>query len=247
MKKTINNNPSKIKGLNGHREPLTLHECLQHGPSDHDDADHSFYSTETPLRSDAFELSDREKIDIIALHMKEILLTLGMDLSDDSLRDTPRRVAKMYVQETFKGLNPANKPQTALFHNQYRYSQMLVEKDITLYSTCEHHLVPIIGKVHVAYFSSGKVIGLSKLNRLVDYYAKRPQVQERLTMQIAEALKEALQTQDVAVLVDAGHLCVASRGIRDIQSSTITAEYCGRFESRDVRDEFLKLVGGKGC
>lgn len=149
----------------------------------------------------------------------------------------------MYVQETFKGLNPANKPGTTLFTNKYQYGEMLVERNITLYSTCEHHLVPIIGKAHVAYFSSGKVIGLSKLNRLVDYYAKRPQVQERLTIQISEALKEALHTEDVAVLIDAEHLCVASRGIRDIQSSTVTAEYSGKFRNRDIRNEFLHYIG----
>jgi len=207
--------------------------------------EHLFRNTSTPLRDDAFDLPDEEKIMVIAGHVKEILHTLGMDLNDESIKDTPLRVAKMYVTETFRGLNPANKPATTLFSNSYGYSQMLVEKNITFYSTCEHHLVPIIGKVHVAYYSSGKVIGLSKLNRLVDYYARRPQVQERLTIQIAEALKEALDTNDVAVLVDSAHLCVASRGIRDVNSTTVTSEYCGKFKNRDVRNEFLSCIGNK--
>lgn len=220
-----------------------LESTTAHSLQDFEDQDHECYSTETPLREDAFDLSDQEKIEIISLHMKEIMYTLGLNLNDESLKDTPRRVAKMYVQETFRGLHPANKPRPTLFSNNYNYTQMLVEKDITLYSTCEHHFVPIIGKAHVAYFSTGKVIGLSKLNRMVDYYAKRPQVQERLTMQIAEALKEALQTEDVAVLVDSTHLCVASRGIRDIQSSTVTAEYSGKFKNSDIRNEFLTHIG----
>ena len=203
---------------------------------------HSLNSTATPIREDAFEISREEKIMVIAEHVKGILHTLGLDLNDESIRDTPLRVAKMYVNETFRGLDPENKPKVTLFKNNYQYSQMLVEKNITFYSTCEHHLVPIFGKVHVAYFSSGNVIGLSKLNRLVDYYARRPQVQERLTIQIAEALKEALATEDVAVVVDSAHLCVSSRGIRDVNSTTITAEYCGKFKNRDVRNEFLNYT-----
>ncbi|MBL0095189.1 MAG: GTP cyclohydrolase I FolE [Bacteroidetes bacterium] len=203
---------------------------------------HQFINKETPLRADAFEHSPGEKISIIAGHVKEILHTLGLDLNDESIRDTPLRVAKMYINETFRGLDPENKPTATLFHNHYNYSQMLVEKNITFYSTCEHHLVPIIGKAHVAYYSSGKVIGLSKLNRIVDYYARRPQVQERLTIQIAEALKEILQTEDVAVVIDATHLCVASRGIQDVHAATITAEYCGKFKNRDVRTEFLQYI-----
>ena len=186
---------------------------------------HSLGGIKTPLRAGAFDASPEEKIRIIASHVEAILHTLGMDLTDESIRETPLRVAKMYVQETFRGLDPANKPGITLFSNVYRYRQMLVEKDITFYSTCEHHLVPIFGKAHVAYFSSGKVIGLSKLNRLVDYYARRPQVQERLTIQIAAALREALETEDVAVMIDSAHLCVASRGIRDVNSTTITTEY----------------------
>ncbi|MBK7889146.1 MAG: GTP cyclohydrolase I FolE [Bacteroidetes bacterium] len=203
---------------------------------------HHFSNKETPLRADAFDVSNDEKISIIAGHVKEILHTLGLDLNDESIRDTPLRVAKMYINETFRGLNPENKPTATLFTNNYNYSQMLVEKNITFYSTCEHHLVPIFGKVHVAYYSSGKVIGLSKLNRMVDYYARRPQVQERLTIQIAEALKEVLQTEDVAIVIDSTHLCVASRGIQDVHSTTITAEYCGKFKNRDVRNEFLQYT-----
>jgi GTP cyclohydrolase I len=204
---------------------------------------HTSSSLETPIRKDAFELSDDEKVKQITTHVKSILSILGMDLSDESLMDTPKRVAKMYVHETFRGLNPMNKPEATLFSNNYKYSQMLVEKDITLFSTCEHHLVPIYGKAHVAYFSSEQVIGLSKLNRLVDYYARRPQVQERLTVQIANALKETLQTNDVAVIVDANHMCVASRGIRDVNSSTITSEYSGKFLNLEIRKEFLAYLG----
>lgn len=199
-------------------------------------------SYDTPLRKDAFELADQEKIKIIAAHFKEIMHTLGLDLTDDSLRGTPRRVAKMFVKEIFSGLDPANKPEIRLFENKYRYSQMLIEKNITLYSNCEHHFVPIIGRAHVAYISSGKVIGLSKLNRIVQYFSRRPQVQERLTMQIANELKAVLETEDVAVVVDAVHLCVSSRGIKDTASSTITAEYSGRFLDESTKREFLNFI-----
>ena len=197
---------------------------------------------ETPLRSDAFKIDDELKIELIEKNFKEIMHILGLDLNDDSLKDTPRRVAKMYVKEFFSGLNPDNKPSVTLFENKYKFNQMIVERDITLYSTCEHHFVPIIGKAHVAYFSTGKVIGLSKLNRIVQYYAKRPQVQERLTMQIAAELKELLQTDDVAVLIDADHLCVSSRGIQDVNSSTVTSSYNGRFINPEIRNEFFNYV-----
>jgi GTP cyclohydrolase IA len=199
-------------------------------------------SPETPLRPDAFELSDKEKIKKISRNFREIMETLGLDLTDDSLSGTPDRVAKMYVQEIFRGLNPANKPKIALFDNKYKYNQMLVEKNITLYSNCEHHFVPIIGKAHVAYISSGKIIGLSKLNRIVQYCSQRPQVQERLTLQIANEIKGILCTEDVAVVIDATHLCVSSRGIKDVNSSTVTAEYSGKFLEEGVRSEFLKYI-----
>jgi GTP cyclohydrolase I len=199
-------------------------------------------SFDTPIRKDAFIISDEEKIKIISGHFREIMNTLGLDLSDDSLRGTPKRVAKMFVKEIFSGLNPVNKPEIKLFENKYRYSQMLVENNITLYSICEHHFVPIIGKAHVAYFSSGKVIGLSKLNRIVQYYAQRPQVQERLTIQIANELKSALETEDVAVVIDAVHLCVSSRGVKDNNSSTITAEYGGKFAEEKIKSEFLTFI-----
>lgn len=197
---------------------------------------------ETPMRPDAFELTDEEKMAQIAYHFRHIMDTLGLDLTDDSLKGTPERVAKMYVKEIFSGLNPANKPKPALFDNKYKYDQMLVEKDITLYSNCEHHFVPIVGHAHVAYISSGKVIGLSKINRIVQYYAKRPQVQERLTVQIANELKSMLQTEHVAVVVDAKHLCVSSRGVEDRTSSTITAHYSGKFQEDAVRKEFLQHI-----
>jgi GTP cyclohydrolase I len=199
-------------------------------------------SADTPLREDAFVMDDELKMELISKHFREIMHILGLDLTDDSLRGTPDRVAKMYVKEIFSGLNPANKPKVALFENKYDYNQMLVEKDIVVHSNCEHHFVPIVGKVHVAYFSSGKVIGLSKINRLVHYFARRPQVQERLTKQIAEGLQEALQTKDVAVIVDAAHLCVSMRGVQDHGGTTITASYSGVFEQEHVRSEFLKYL-----
>jgi GTP cyclohydrolase I len=200
-------------------------------------------SKETPLRDDAFVMDDQIKIELIAKHFKEIMHVLGLDLSDESLRGTPLRVAKMFINEHFKGLDPKNKPHPTLFDNNFGYSEMLVEKDINFYSTCEHHFVPIFGKAHVAYIASGKVIGLSKLNRIVDYYSKRPQVQERLTIQVAEELKEVLQTEHVAVVMDAKHLCVASRGIKDISSATVTASYHGKFNEMETRNEFLKYIG----
>lgn len=203
---------------------------------------HIATSVDTPLRADAFDKTDAEKMKIIQEHFKAIMETMGLDLTDDSLKGTPKRVAKMYIQEIFSGLNPANKPSVALFENKYKYNEMLVEKNISFYSNCEHHFVPIIGKAHVAYISSGKVIGLSKLNRLVEYYAKRPQVQERLTVQVGRELQKALGTKDVAVVIDAKHLCVASRGVEDDTSSTITAFYEGKFKEEKTRNEFLKYL-----
>lgn len=195
--------------------------------------DHLFTGLETPMKKDAFKISDDEKKQKIAVLFREIMDVMGLDLTDDSLKGTPNRVAKMYIDEIFSGLNPANKPKVALFENKYRYNQMLVEKNISFYSNCEHHFVPIIGKAHVAYISSGKVIGLSKLNRIVQYYAQRPQVQERLTNQIAEELKSILQTDDVAVIIDAKHLCVSSRGIKDDTSATVTSYFGGKFNTSD--------------
>ena len=204
--------------------------------------DHVATSTQTPLRDDAFEKSDAEKIEIIEEHFAEIMKTLGLDLEDDSLKGTPYRVAKMYVKEIFGGLHPDRKPKSSTFSNKYKYGEMLVEKNITLYSTCEHHLLPIVGKAHIAYISSGNVVGLSKMNRIVDYFAKRPQVQERLNIQIVRELQKVLETEDVACVIDAKHLCVNSRGIRDIDSSTVTAEYGGKFKDESVRREFLDYI-----
>ncbi|PIB30538.1 GTP cyclohydrolase I FolE [Maribacter sp. 4G9] len=204
--------------------------------------DHISSSEETPLRKDAFILSDEEKIERIKGSVREILLTLGMDLEDDSLKGTPNRVAKMFVKEIFGGLHPDRKPNSSTFDNKYKYGEMLVEKNITLYSTCEHHLLPIVGRAHVAYISNGSVVGLSKMNRIVDYYAKRPQVQERLNIQIVRELQKVLGTEDVACVIDAKHLCVNSRGIRDIESSTVTAEYGGKFKEEAVRNEFLEYI-----
>lgn len=203
---------------------------------------HISTSIDTPMRADAFELSDDEKMKAIEQHFKSIMNILGLDLKDDSLSGTPHRVAKMYVKEIFQGLNPANKPKVALFENKYRYNEMLVEKNISFYSNCEHHFVPIIGRAHIAYISKGKVIGLSKLNRIVEYYAKRPQVQERLTVQIAKELQQVLVTENVAVVIDAKHLCVASRGVEDDTSSTITSFYGGVFNNENKKSEFLKYL-----
>lgn len=203
---------------------------------------HIATSANNPIRNDAFNLTDEQKIESIKKDVENILKTLGMDLTDDSMKGTPNRVAKMFVKETFGGLNPSKKPSSSTFENNYKYGEMLVEKNITLYSTCEHHLLPIVGKAHVAYISSGKVIGLSKMNRIVDYFAKRPQVQERLTMQIVQELQRALNTQDVACVIDAKHLCVNSRGIRDIESSTVTSEFGGKFKDEQTRREFLDYI-----
>jgi GTP cyclohydrolase I len=205
--------------------------------------EHISTSVDTPLRDDAFDLSDNEKIARIEHHFREIMLTLGLDLNDDSLNGTPKRVAKMYVKEIFSGLNPDNKPKIALFENKYKYKEMLVEKDITFYSNCEHHFVPIIGKAHVAYIANGSVIGLSKINRIVQYFAKRPQVQERLTVQIANELKRALGTDDVAVVIDAVHLCVSSRGVEDINSKTVTSHFSGKFAEDVTKSEFFTYLG----
>ena len=204
--------------------------------------DHLYTGLNTPLKKDAFAISDEEKKNKISILFEEIMDVMGLDLTDDSLKGTPDRVAKMYIEEIFSGLNPSNKPKIALFENKYQYNQMLVEKNITLYSNCEHHFVPIIGKAHVAYVSSGKVIGLSKLNRIVQYYSKRPQVQERLTNQIGEELKNILNTEDVAVIIDAKHLCVSSRGIKDESSATVTSFYSGAFNSPAKVAEFNNYI-----
>ena len=204
--------------------------------------EHIATSLDTPLREDAFDLSDDEKIQKIETHFREIMDVLGLDLTDDSLNGTPYRMAKMYVKEIFSGLNPANMPKVAMFDNKYEYDRMLVERNISVYSTCEHHFLPIYGVAHVAYIANKKVVGLSKLNRLVHYYAKRPQVQERLTRQIAEALKDILQTEDVAVYIDAQHMCVQSRGVQDTGSSTVTSSYSGQFLNESVRAEFLASI-----
>ena len=202
---------------------------------------HLMTSIETPLKKDAFEITDEEKIEKIQGYFKEIMETLGLDLEDDSLRGTPYRVAKMYVKELFSGLDPKNKPSISTFDNKYQYSKMLVEKNIEFESACEHHFLPMRGKAHVGYISSGKVIGLSKMNRIVQYYGKRPQVQERLTIQILKELQSALNTQDVIVILDAEHFCVSTRGVQDKSSSTVTIEYGGKFNEKGQRDSFLKL------
>ena len=226
---------------NGHPAGIAEPDIHHNGHEDMGD-DHVGTSIDTPIRPDAFAITDDLKQEIIAGHFARIMQTLGLDLTDDSLRGTPKRMAKMYVKEIFSGLHPDNKPAISLFDNKYKYDQMLVEKHIHVNSTCEHHFLPITGKAHVAYISSGKVIGLSKINRLVDYYARRPQVQERLTVQIASELKKALNTPDVAVVIEAKHMCVSCRGIEDESSTTLTAEYTGRFREDRYREEFLRYL-----
>ena len=219
---------------------------IPHNKTEAHDKDNQPVSTwETPLRPDAFVMDDEEKVERIENHFREIMNILGLDLTDDSLSGTPRRVAKMYVKEVFSGLNPKNHPAPKLFENKYNYDQMLVEKDITFYSHCEHHFVPIYGKAHVAYFSSGKVIGLSKINRIVQYYSKRPQVQERLTVQIGKELERILKTDDVGIVMDANHMCVASRGVSDTNSKTGTAYFAGKFKDENVKREFLNYINAK--
>src|SRR6187399_1884690 len=215
-------------------------------PLDDEFDDHVGTSAETPLRSDAFDLDDDQKIEKIEKHFGEIMHILGLDLTDDSLKGTPHRVAKMYVKEVFSGMNPKNRPHARLFDNKYNYDQMLVEKDITFYSHCEHHFVPIYGKAHVAYFSNGKVIGLSKINRIVQYFSKRPQVQERLTVQIGNEMERSLKTDHIAVVIDANHMCVASRGVGDTNSKTGTAFFSGKFnDDENVKREFLNYINSK--
>ena len=220
----------------------SIEERIERFSMDEIGDDHLYTGLETPMKADAFSMSDEEKKKKIAFLFSEIMDVMGLDLTDDSLKGTPERVAKMYIEEIFSGLNPNNKPKVALFDNKYQYNQMLVEKNITFYSNCEHHFVPIIGKAHVAYVSSGKVIGLSKLNRIVQYFAKRPQVQERLTNQIAEELKTILGTENVAVIIDAKHLCVSSRGIKDDTSSTVTSYYSGIFNTPSKINELLNHI-----
>ena len=215
--------------------------------SEHDQLGDNHISSriETPLRKDAFEKSDDEKIERIKYHFKEIMNELGLDLSDDSLSGTPYRVAKMYVKELFYGLNPRNKPSLSVFDNKYAYGKMLVEQNISLDSSCEHHFLPITGYAHIAYIPKAKVIGLSKINRLVDYYAHRPQVQERLSLQILNELKTTLNTEDIIVVISAKHLCVSSRGIKDKSSFTTTMEYSGRFNDVKYRKEFFDCLDNK--
>jgi len=238
MKTTID--LKKLNGKNGFHTNGYINAELN--GFDHIGDSHVGTSIETPLRDDAFDLSDKEKMAIIEDRFHDIMETLGLDLSDDSLRGTPHRVAKMFVHEIFYGLNPANKPRVSVFENKFKYGEMLVERNINLNSFCEHHFLPIVGKAHVAYISSGEVIGLSKINRIVDYFARRPQVQERLTVQIAAELKKALKTNDVAVVIDAKHMCVSCRGIQDESSTTVTAEYSGKFKEKATRDEFLRYL-----
>jgi GTP cyclohydrolase IA len=203
---------------------------------------HQMTSAETPLKSDAFIRTEEQKMATIEKHFYAIMDEIGLDMTDDSLKGTPHRVAKMFIQEIFSGLNPANKPKISVFDNSYHYDKMLVEANISFNSTCEHHFLPIIGKAHIGYVSSGKVIGLSKLNRIVDYYSRRPQVQERLIMQIFNELKSVLDTDNVIVVMEATHLCVSSRGIKDESSYTSTIQYGGIFNEKENRNDFFNII-----
>jgi GTP cyclohydrolase I len=227
-------------GFNDHAKDRSQVEVVQDAKSRIRKAD----LLETPMREGAFDLSDAEKMLQIEDKFRDIMDILGLDLTDDSLKDTPKRVAKMFVQEIFSGLNPENKPAVSLFDNKYEYRQMLVERDIKLHSFCEHHFLPIYGKAHIGYFANGKVIGLSKLNRIVEYFSRRPQVQERLTMQIAAELKRVLKTNDVAVYIDAYHMCVQARGVQHEASSTVTSDFSGKFLEENTRREFLQAIKG---
>lgn len=240
----LSNNLNHMRGNNGHING-NGHAFKIWEDTDVIGDDHIATNINTPMRPDAFLLDDKSKVEIIEQHFNQIMNVLGLDLTDDSLKGTPRRVAKMFVNEIFYGLNPENKPSMSVFDNKFKYGQMLVEKNINLNSTCEHHFLPIFGKAHVAYVSSGTVIGLSKINRIVDYFSRRPQVQERLTVQISEELKKVLKTDDVAIIIEAKHMCVSSRGIQDESSTTVTAEYSGVFKNEKTRDEFLTYVGMK--
>lgn len=235
QKETLSNTPHHNGNghINGHNIEAIIEEVGD---------EHIGTSLDTPMRAGAFEKTDEEKINLISEHFEQIMDILGLDLTDDSLSGTPQRVAKMYVKEIFGGLDPKNRPDVKLFENKYKYGEMLVEKDINFYTNCEHHFVPIFGRAHVAYISNGKVAGLSKLNRIVRYYAKRPQVQERFTQQIIDDLKKALHTEDVAVIIDAKHLCVSMRGVEDITSSTVTASYSGEFKKTEVKQELFKYL-----
>ncbi len=232
MAPTKNNSALKIEG--GH--VLTRNNLKVISDPDPKATDNIEYFLDSKV------LDTESKIELIAQHFGEIMRILGLDLEDDSLKGTPKRVAKMYVNEVFSGLDPDNKPAVTLFDNVYNYEEMLVEKNIKVHSFCEHHFVPIIGKAHVAYISNGKVIGLSKINRIVDYFSRRPQVQERLTVQIAEELKKALHTEDVAVAITADHMCVTLRGIKDHDSSTFTSSFHGKFKEKEYRKEFLEQI-----
>jgi GTP cyclohydrolase I len=213
-------------------------DCNDNGYSKHQVGD----STETPLREDAFVLDDNTKIELIQKHFREIMLILGLDICDDSLKGTPKRVAKMFVNEIFSGLNPANRPKVTLFENKYKYDEIVLVRDITFFSSCEHHFLPFFGKAQIAYIPKNKVPGLSKINRLVQFYARRPQVQERLTIQLANELRTLLETEDVAVYLEAKHLCVAARGIEDVHSDTVTAKYFGKFNQEDYKKQFLSFI-----
>ena len=229
-----------LNGQNGHHKKNGKNSNLH--VIDNIGDNHVGTSIDTPMIPNAFDKSEEEKIEIIEDKFREIMNTLGLDLNDDSLQGTPHRVAKMFVKEIFYGLNPANKPKISVFDNKFKYGEMLVEKNINMNSFCEHHFLPIVGKAHVAYISSGEVIGLSKINRIVDYFARRPQVQERLTVQIANELRKVLKTEDIAVVIDAKHMCVSCRGIQDESSTTLTAEYSGKFKDKSTREEFLKYL-----
>ena len=198
---------------------------------------------ETPIiTTQASSMVDLPKV-TLERDTQNMMYALGLDLKDDSLRDTPKRVAKMWLNELFWGLDPYNFPKSTVVDNKMNYDEMVLERRITVQSMCEHHLLPILGHAHVAYIPRAKVLGLSKMNRIVEYFSRRPQIQERLTAQICETLQFLLETEDVAVCIDAEHLCVKMRGVEDSCSDTVTSKLGGVFKSNSsVRNEFFSLI-----
>ncbi|UAB82403.1 GTP cyclohydrolase I FolE [Marixanthomonas sp. SCSIO 43207] len=195
--------------------------------------------TTNPLRDDAFDKHEALKIKLITGKFKDIIEILGFDLTNDSIKDTPNRIAKMYVNEVFKGLNPKNKPKITVFKNEYSYHTPLTELNIPFTSFCEHHFVPIQGKANIAYVPKDYVIGLSKIHRLVDFYARRPQVQERLTMQILQELSLILETEDIGVVLKANHSCISCRGVQNLGSTTLTSVFRGKIENNSELTSIL--------
>lgn len=197
---------------------------------------------ESPLLPESFVVPESEKVEKISYHFKEIMKILGLNVEDPSIKDTPKRVAEMYIYELFKGLDLTNKPEVRLFPNPYEYQEPVIQRNISVKSICEHHFIPFIGVAHVGYMPKEHVIGLSKLSRIVDFYSRRPQVQERLTEQIAFELKRILNTEDVFVIIEAEHFCVKIRGIQDQESITVTSHFSGIFQNPEMKSQIWQSI-----